>query len=105
MPPLRSSCSRNQRIAAAALDASTREWLVRVRQICSGRPRPFVLRVRFLDGAVVPPHCHSQDEHVTVLEGVFRLGMGAIRDDAAATPVKTGSFSPRRHGCRTRKMG
>lgn len=36
----------------------------------------FVVRLRFPDGYRIPPHTHPTDEHVTVLEGMFTVGMG-----------------------------
>lgn len=53
----------------------------------------FVLRLRYKDKARVPPHWHPKDEHITVLTGTFRLGMGRagtnrpqLRLDLAHTP-------------------
>ena len=36
----------------------------------------FVVRMRFPDGYRIPPHTHPTDEHVTVLGGMFSVGMG-----------------------------
>jgi quercetin dioxygenase-like cupin family protein len=36
----------------------------------------FVLQMRFPDGYRIPPHTHPTDEHLTVLEGMFSVGMG-----------------------------
>ncbi len=38
----------------------------------------FVIRARMPDGYVVPPHWHAQAENVTVLSGVFKVGMGDV---------------------------
>jgi quercetin dioxygenase-like cupin family protein len=36
----------------------------------------FVVRFRMPDGYRIPPHTHPTDEHLTVLEGMFSVGMG-----------------------------
>jgi quercetin dioxygenase-like cupin family protein len=41
------------------------------------QPGPFVIRLRFPPGYAVPPHYHPAAEHVTVVDGVLSLGMGA----------------------------
>lgn len=53
---------------------------------------PFTLRLRFPDGYAIAPHSHPFDEHVTVIEGTFMIGMGgtAIRDSVQVMPA--GSF-------------
>ena len=38
--------------------------------------QPFVLRLRCADGSKVQAHWHPTDENVTVLRGVFLVGMG-----------------------------
>src|SRR5262245_26885037 len=35
---------------------------------------PFVLRLKFPAGFVIPPHRHSKDEFVTVISGGFAVG-------------------------------
>src|SRR5438876_6386156 len=37
---------------------------------------PFTLRIKLAAGTRVPPHWHPTDEHITVLQGRFGLGMG-----------------------------
>ena len=37
---------------------------------------PFVLRLKFPAGFVVPPHRHSKDEFVTVISGKFAISSG-----------------------------
>ena len=52
---------------------------------------PFVLRLKFPAGFVVPPHRHSKDEFVTVISGRFAVAAGERLDrDAKALPA--GSF-------------
>ncbi len=52
---------------------------------------PFVLRLKFPSGFVVPPHRHSKDEFVTVLAGGFAIGSGE-KLDRNVKPLSTGSF-------------
>ena len=37
---------------------------------------PFTVRLRFPSGYRIAPHTHPTDEHVTVIEGTFLVGMG-----------------------------
>lgn len=53
---------------------------------------PFVLRLKFPAGFVVPPHKHSKDEFVTVISGQFGINHGETLDRAAAKPLPAGSF-------------
>lgn len=52
---------------------------------------PFVLRLRFPDGFVIPPHRHSKDEFVTVLGGGFAVAAGHHLDPSAPA-LPAGSF-------------
>lgn len=52
---------------------------------------PFVLRLKFPAGFVIPPHRHSKDEFVTVIAGGFAVAAGETLD-AAAKPLPAGSF-------------
>jgi quercetin dioxygenase-like cupin family protein len=36
----------------------------------------FTVRLRFPDGYKIAPHTHPTDEHVTVISGTLRVGMG-----------------------------
>ena len=56
------------------------------------REGPFVLRLKFPDGFVVPPHRHSKDEFVTVISGKFGVGSGEKLDRASAEPLPPASF-------------
>ena len=40
------------------------------------KAEPFTVRLRFPDGYRIMPHTHPTDEHVTVISGTFRVGMG-----------------------------
>jgi quercetin dioxygenase-like cupin family protein len=53
---------------------------------------PFVLRLKFPAGFVVPPHRHSKDEMVTVISGQFSVTAGEKLDRAAAQMLPAGSF-------------
>jgi quercetin dioxygenase-like cupin family protein len=52
---------------------------------------PFVLRLKFPAGFVVPPHRHSKDELVTVISGRFAVAAGE-KLDRSAKPLAAGSF-------------
>ena len=56
-----------------------------------GRPGPFVLRLKFPAGFVIPPHRHTKDEFVTVLAGGFAIAAGEKRNPSAE-PLPAGSF-------------
>lgn len=53
---------------------------------------PFVLRLKFPAGFIVPPHRHSKDEFVTVIAGAFTITAGEVVDRAAIKPLPAGSF-------------
>ncbi len=53
---------------------------------------PFVIRLKFPDGFVVPPHRHSKDEFLTVIAGRFGVGTGEKLDRSAVTPLPQASF-------------
>lgn len=53
---------------------------------------PFVLRLRFPAGFVIPPHRHSKDEFVTVITGNVSITSGERVDRAAVKPVPAASF-------------
>jgi quercetin dioxygenase-like cupin family protein len=53
---------------------------------------PFVLRLKFPAGFVVPPHRHSKDELVTVISGSFGVAAGEKLDRATSKPLPAGSF-------------
>jgi quercetin dioxygenase-like cupin family protein len=57
-----------------------------------GKKGPYVMRLRLPDGYRLPPHWHSQQEHLTVLEGTFNLGMGDKIDEGSAKALSAGGF-------------
>ena len=56
------------------------------------KPGFFTLRLKFPDGAKIPAHWHPTDENITVLEGLFRAGMGDVHKDAELHDFPAGSF-------------
>jgi quercetin dioxygenase-like cupin family protein len=65
--------------------------------VVSGDPNkegsPFVLRLRYRGKARIPPHWHPTDEHLTILSGTFRLGMGERGDEAETTALAAGAYA------------
>jgi len=53
---------------------------------------PFTQRLKFPDGYVLPPHQHPIEEHVTVIQGTFVVGMGTSGKRETAIEMPTGSF-------------
>lgn len=53
----------------------------------------FTMRLMFPAGYSVPPHFHSQIEHLTVISGKVYLGMGEKFDKAAARAMNAGDFA------------
>jgi len=53
---------------------------------------PFVLRLKFPAGFVVPPHRHSKDELLTVIAGRFAVASGEKLDRAASPQLPPASF-------------
>lgn len=53
---------------------------------------PFVLRLKFPAGFIVPPHRHSKDEFVTVISGRFAISHGEKLDQASFKPLPPASF-------------
>lgn len=52
----------------------------------------FALRLKLPKGYALAPHTHPKPEIVTVISGMFRLGMGETADKSKAQPLGTGSF-------------
>jgi len=57
-----------------------------------GKPGVYVIRVRFPPHVMDRPHTHSQDRHVTVIEGAWVAGTGPLFDPNSATPMPAGSY-------------
>ncbi len=54
---------------------------------------PFVLRIRCAAGTRIPAHWHPTDENLTVLSGIFMVGMGEKFDPAKLAAVPVGGFA------------
>jgi quercetin dioxygenase-like cupin family protein len=57
------------------------------------KPGGFTFRIKMPDGYRIPPHHHPADEHVTVLEGTFIMGVGETFDESLGRPLVAGSFA------------
>jgi quercetin dioxygenase-like cupin family protein len=54
---------------------------------------PFVIRFRYHGKARIPPHWHPVDEHLTVLSGTFRIGMGERGEELATITLGAGAYT------------
>ena len=52
----------------------------------------FTVRLKMPNGYRIMPHTHPTDEHVTVISGNFRVGMGTTVDMKGMTTLKPGDF-------------
>jgi quercetin dioxygenase-like cupin family protein len=52
----------------------------------------FTIRLKLPNGYKFPPHTHPTDEHVTVISGTFRVGMGKVFDASKMMELKAGGF-------------
>ena len=50
------------------------------------------MRLLLPDGYKISPHTHPKVEHVTVIAGIFNLGMGEKFDQSAAREMPAGTF-------------
>jgi quercetin dioxygenase-like cupin family protein len=57
-----------------------------------GKEGPFVLRLKFPAGFVVPPHRHSKDEFLTVIAGAFAVSSGEKVDRSSLRALAPASF-------------
>ncbi|MDQ3665654.1 MAG: cupin domain-containing protein [Acidobacteriota bacterium] len=53
---------------------------------------PFVMRLWLPDGFRIQPHLHPQVERVTVISGIFNIGMGEKFDQSATREMPAGTF-------------
>ncbi len=56
------------------------------------KPGPFIIRLKFEDGAKVGLHWHPQDEHATVLSGTLMFAFTDKVDAAKLKPLGPGTF-------------
>ncbi|NUQ20119.1 MAG: cupin domain-containing protein [Gemmatimonadaceae bacterium] len=52
----------------------------------------FTVRLRFPNGYKIAPHTHPTDEHVTVISGNFKVGMGSTVDAKNMMTLHAGGF-------------
>ena len=57
-----------------------------------GSTNLFTVRLRFPNGYFIPPHTHPTDEHVTVIEGTFVVGMGETAQRTGLLTLREGGF-------------
>ncbi|HEY3066030.1 MAG TPA: cupin domain-containing protein [Methylomirabilota bacterium] len=53
---------------------------------------PFTYRIKMPAGYKVPPHFHKAGENVTVLSGVFWMGLGEKFDQGSGQELSAGGF-------------
>jgi quercetin dioxygenase-like cupin family protein len=53
---------------------------------------PFTMRLKFRAGYRIPAHSHPAIEHITVLSGVFGIGVGDELDTSKGRAMPAGSF-------------
>ncbi len=61
---------------------------------------PFTMRLHMPAGYRIPPHFHPATEHVTVISGSLKFGMGDTFDEGQMKAVPAGTFAaipPRMH--------
>lgn len=61
---------------------------------------PFTMRVLLPNRYRIPPHYHPVTEHVTVVKGTFKVGMGDKFDASAMTSLPAGTFAALEPGTR-----
>ena len=57
-----------------------------------GKEGPFVMRLLLPDGFRIQPHSHPKVERITVISGVFNLGMGDTFDESKTRPLAAGAY-------------
>jgi hypothetical protein len=57
-----------------------------------GKPGPFTLRLLTPSGYKIPPHFHSQAEHLTIVSGTLYVGMGDTWDQSHAHALSAGGY-------------
>lgn len=53
---------------------------------------PYIILLKFPAGTYNPPHFHTADEAVTILQGTMITGEGEKADDAKGLPVSAGGY-------------
>ena len=62
-------------------------------RIDPGKEGLFVYRLRMPAGYRIPPHLHKASENVTVLSGVFFIGLGEKFDQGKGQQLPSGGFA------------
>ena len=67
----------------------------------------FTVRLDMPDGYTIPAHFHPTDEHITVIEGTFLVGMGDKADFTKPLALSAGGFitAPAKHNHFARAKG
>lgn len=52
----------------------------------------FTYRLKMPDKYRIAPHFHPADEHLTVISGTFKMGLGGTFDEKSMKPMVAGSF-------------
>ena len=82
--------SEEWRTGPASLPAGAQMYVLEGDPTESG---PFTMRLKFPRNYIVPPHYHTQVEHLTVISGRMHLGMGETISMGSATLLSAGSYS------------
>ncbi len=56
-------------------------------------PGAYTMRLKMPDEYKIPPHHHARREHVTVISGAFKVGMGDSLDAGKMNEFAPGSFA------------
>ncbi|MBA4160095.1 MAG: cupin domain-containing protein [Gemmatimonadetes bacterium] len=59
----------------------------------SAEGEPFVIRIREAPGFIVPPHSHTVDEQITVVQGTWYYGIGELFDSTKLQALPAGSYA------------
>lgn len=54
---------------------------------------PFVLMLKLVDGAWIPPHWHNVDKRLVVVRGTLLMGMGDRLEKTTARPLAAGGVA------------
>lgn len=57
------------------------------------KPGPYTMRLKMPAGYKIAPHHHARREHVTVISGAFKVGMGDQFDESKMNAFSPGSFA------------
>jgi len=63
-----------------------------------GKPGLFIIRLKLPAGYKIPAHHHPSDENLTVISGVFSMGMGDKLDMRKSASLTAGGFGQAKAG-------